>query len=61
MPTYDEAEALESAEDDWNTDVGPDQTTMTRTTFARPLGCGGLELFFGAAPSAKNMEQKQLL
>ncbi len=38
MPTYDEAEALESAEDDWNTDVGPDQTTMTRTTFARPLG-----------------------
>ena len=22
-------------------------------------GCGGLELFFGAAPSAKNMEQKQ--
>ena len=38
MPTYDEAEALESAEDDWNTDVGPAQTTMTRTTFARALG-----------------------
>ena len=38
MPIYDEAEALESAEDDWNTDVGPGQTTMTRTAFAHALG-----------------------
>ena len=37
MLTYDEAEALASAEDDWNTDVGPDQTTMTRAAFVSSL------------------------
>ena len=35
--TYDEAEALACAEDDWNTDVGPGQKTMTRAAFVSSL------------------------
>ena len=37
MLTYDEAEALASAEDDWNTDVGPGQKMMTRAAFVSSL------------------------
>ena len=37
MPTYEEAEALASAEDDWNCDVGPGRETMTREAFVSSL------------------------
>ena len=37
MLTYDEAEAFASAEEDWSTDVGSEQTTMTRAAFVSSL------------------------
>ena len=37
MPEYDEAEAVSSAEEDWRTDVGVGQDTMSKTAFVSSL------------------------